>query len=218
MRDIEKRIARLLLQINAIKLNPAKPFTWSSGWKSPIYCDNRLALSYPEVRNEIKNSFTEIVKLHFPKTELITGVATGAIAHAALVADHLHLPFAYVRPQAKNHGLANKIEGKLLEHQKVLVIEDLVSTGKSSLAAVDALKNANCQVLGMTSIFTYGFKVAVDNFSQSGVTLIALSNYDTLIEEASAIGYITISQLENLKRWRTDPQNWLNTDTDETGK
>ncbi|MGD2034055.1 MAG: orotate phosphoribosyltransferase, partial [Bacteroidales bacterium] len=191
MKECKKKIAKQLLQINAIKLNPAKPFKWASGWNSPIYCDNRKTLSYPEVRQSICRCFTESIKLKYPDAEGIAGVATGAIAHGILVAESLNLPFIYIRSTAKSHGLGNQIEGVYKEKQKFVVIEDLISTGGSSLSAVKALRDANCGVLGMMAIFTYGFPVAVDNFLNANCELDTLSNYDVLIELAAKEGYIT---------------------------
>ena len=184
MTDLEKKIASQLLQIKAIKLEPTNPFTWASGWKSPIYCDNRKSLSYPETRNIIKNEITRIIMSEYTGTEVIAGVATGAIAQAALVADKLKLPFIYIRSGSKKHGLNNLIEGFYEKGQKVVVIEDLVSTGGSSLRAVEALREVGCIVLGMVSIFTYGFPVAEHNFKNANCKLISLTNYESLIELA----------------------------------
>ncbi len=208
MKDYEVLIAEQLLQINAIKLNPAKPFTWASGWKSPIYCDNRKTLSHPEVRNSICDAFVEIVRLKYPDVEGIAGVATGAIAHGMLVADRMKLPFVYIRSAAKGHGMENLIEGDFQPDQKFVVIEDLVSTGGSSLKAVNALLEAKCDVMGMVAIFTYGFPSAVDNFSQAGCRLDTLSNYNTLVETAVKSGYVSGSDLETLKMWRQAPDTW----------
>ncbi len=208
MDSISKTTAKNLLQIKAIKLQPANPFTWASGWKSPIYCDNRVTLSYPEIRNTIKSSFVKIISQNFPEAEIIAGVATGAIAHGVLVAEAMNLPFIYIRSSAKEHGMANLIEGKLDKNSKVVVIEDLISTGGSSLKAVDAVRNAGATVLGMVSIFTYGFKVAEENFQKSGCKLLTLSNYNDLIASASESGYIKPEDLETLKNWRKNPENW----------
>ena len=209
MKDCEKIIAKQLLQINAIKLNPAKPFTWASGWKSPIYCDNRKTLSYPQVRKFICQCFAEIIRTKYPDAEGIAGVATGAIAHGILVAEALNLPFVYIRSSAKSHGLGNQIEGFYSEHQKMVVVEDLISTGGSSLSAVKALQDANCKVLGMVAIFTYGFPVAVDNFFTAACQLDTLSNYEVLVELAAKEGYISTEEVATLKDWRMDPGNWM---------
>ncbi len=208
MESNAKKIAEYLLQIKAIKLQPSNPFTWASGWKSPIYCDNRKTLSFPEVRSFIRDSFVSLLKSSYPEAELIAGVATGAISHGALVADKLDLPFVYVRSGAKEHGLGNRIEGYFTSGQKVVVIEDLISTGGSSLNAVRALRDAGCNVLGMAAIFTYEFKRASDAFSAENVTLNTLSNYSVLIETALNTGYITVADLETLKLWRVDPSKW----------
>lgn len=208
MEKIARKTAEFLLQIKAIKLQPAKPFTWASGWKSPIYCDNRMTLSFPEVRNYLRDSFALKVKELYPDTELIAGVATGAIAHGALVADLLGLPFIYVRSGAKDHGLGNQIEGFYTKGQKVVVIEDLISTGGSSLGAVKALREAGCDVLGMIAVFTYGFQKAVDAFSAENCKLDTLSNYSVLIEIAVSSGYISSADVETLKKWRLDPSTW----------
>jgi len=208
MKESEKKIARHLLQINAIKLNPAKPFTWASGWKSPIYCDNRKTLSYPEVRTLICENFFELIRVKYPLVQGIAGVATGAIAHGVLVAEKMKLPFIYIRSSAKGHGLENLIEGYYEPGQKFVIIEDLISTGGSSLNAFNALRNAGCEVLGMLAIFTYGFPASVDNFLQAKCTLDTLSNYETLIETASETGYISDSEIDTLKEWRKAPDRW----------
>ncbi len=208
MKNTEQKIAELLLQIKAIKLSPANPFTWASGWKSPIYCDNRKTLSYPEVRDYLKNEFSLAVQEQYPSVEIIAGVATGAIAIGALVADELGLPFVYVRPKAKEHGMGNQVEGFLDKAKKVVVIEDLISTGKSSLNAVKALREAEADVLGMLAIFTYEFAVAENNFSDAGVELRCLGNYTALTEHAARIGYISADEISTLKDWRKDPGNW----------
>jgi orotate phosphoribosyltransferase len=208
MENNAKKIAEYLLQIKAIKLQPSNPFTWASGWKSPIYCDNRKTLSFPEVRTYIRDSFASLVKSLYPEAELIAGVATGAISHGALVADKLELPFIYVRSGAKEHGLGNQIEGYYTSSQKVVVIEDLISTGGSSLNAVKALREAGCDVLGMVAIFTYEFKKAADAFASEKVALNTLSNYSVLIETALNTGYISNRDLETLKLWRLDPAAW----------
>jgi orotate phosphoribosyltransferase len=208
MENNAKKIAEYLMQIKAIKLQPSNPFTWASGWKSPIYCDNRKTLSYPEVRSYIRDSFAAIVKDLYPEARLIAGVATGAIAHGALTADKLGLPFVYVRSEAKGHGLGNQIEGYYEKGQKVVVIEDLISTGGSSLNAVRALREAGCDVLGMVAIFTYGFSKATDGFAAEKCPLNTLSNYNTLIEKAVESGYIGEKEVETLKQWRVDPSSW----------
>jgi orotate phosphoribosyltransferase len=208
MENSAKKVAEYLLQIKAIKLQPSNPFTWASGWKSPIYCDNRKTLSFPVVRSYIRDSFVEIVRNHYPEAELIAGVATGAIAHGALVAEKLGLPFVYVRSEAKKHGLGNQIEGHFEQGQKVVVIEDLISTGGSSLGAVKALRDAGCNLLGMAAIFTYEFKKASDGFAAAKCELYILSNYTALIAAAVESGYINSQDVETLKQWRTDPSGW----------
>jgi orotate phosphoribosyltransferase len=208
MGNFEKKTAEYLLQIKAIKLQPSNPFTWASGWKSPIYCDNRKTLSFPEVRSYIRDSFAAIIKDLYPQTEMIAGVATGAIAHGALVSDKLGLPFIYVRSGAKEHGLGNQIEGYFEKGQKVVVIEDLISTGGSSLNAVNALRESGCEVLGMVAIFTYEFKKAADAFASQNCQLNVLSNYSVLVETALKTGYIGQTEVETLKNWRLDPVNW----------
>jgi len=202
------KIAEYLLQIKAIKLQPSNPFTWASGWKSPIYCDNRKTLSFPEVRSFIRDSFVSLVSHRYPDAGMIAGVATGAIPHGALVADTMKLPFIYVRSGAKEHGLGNLIEGYFEQGQKVVVIEDLISTGGSSLNAVKALRDAGCRVLGMAAIFTYEFKKASDAFEADKCILYTLSNYSVLIETALKTGYITDKDVETLKKWRVDPSVW----------
>jgi orotate phosphoribosyltransferase len=208
MENSAKTIAEYLLQIKAIKLQPSNPFTWASGWKSPIYCDNRKTLSFPEVRSYIRDSFADLIKETYPQTEIIAGVATGAISHGALVADKLGLPFIYVRSGAKEHGLGNQIEGYYKKGQKVVVIEDLISTGGSSLNAVKALKDSGCIVLGMVAIFTYEFKKATEEFAAEECQLDTLCTYSMLIETAVKTGYITASDVATLKNWRSDPANW----------
>lgn len=203
-----EKIARSLLEIKAIKLNPGKPFTWASGWKSPIYCDNRLSLSYPNVRTLVKESLKKAVSKHYKGVEAIAGVATAGIPQGALLADSMSLPFLYVRSKSKSHGLSNQIEGELVPGQKVVVVEDLVSTGGSSLAAVDTLKNSGADILGMVSIFTYGFSVAKENFANAKVDLIYLSEYSLLIDMALAEGTIDPQTKETLDRWRRNPSNW----------
>jgi len=208
MEKLEKKIAQSLLQIKAIKLEPANYFTWASGWKSPIYCDNRKTLSYPEIRKIITNGFIEIIESKFGKADAIAGVATGAIAIGMLVAEALELPFVYVRPKPKDHGLGNMIEGEIKKGSNVIVIEDLISTGKSSLQAVEALRNAEINVIGMAAIFTYEFDHAIQNFIHDKVTLYTLSNYHILIETALETGYIKQNDIETLKSWRANPENW----------
>lgn len=196
------------MDIKAIKLQPNEPFTWASGWKSPIYCDNRKALSYADVRTFIKCAFADLARQKYADVDVVAGVATGAIAQGALVADLLGKPFIYVRSAPKDHGLANLIEGDLKAGQKVLVIEDLISTGGSSLKAVAALRDAGAEVLGMLAIFTYGFPVAANAFKEANVQLDTLSNYDDLIAEAVTRGYVSEGDIEALKQWRQDPANW----------
>ena len=208
MKKLEELIALQLLQIKAIKLQPANPFTWASGWTSPIYCDNRKTLSYPEVRNFIKIQFARRLMERWPEVDVVAGVATGAIAQGAMVADVLGKPFVYVRSSPKGHGLENLIEGDLKPGQKVVVIEDLISTGGSSLKAVEALRNNGADVLGMLAIFTYGFKVAEDNFANAGVENETLSDYQTLIKVAAEGGYVSSDDLSELSNWREDPANW----------
>lgn len=206
--ETAKETALQLLQINAIKLQPQDPFTWASGWKSPIYCDNRICLSYPEVRNSITEKFAALIKQEYGNVEVIAGVATGAIGIGMLVANALDLPFIYIRPEAKKHGRQNQIEGIVPDGKKVVVIEDLISTGKSSLLAVDALKKVNADLLGMVAIFSYGFKTADDNFNNAAIKLTTLSNYENLIELAQEKEYITANQTATLQSWRTDPSKW----------
>lgn len=208
MADTDRHIASLLLQSKSIILEPTQPFTWASGWQSPIYCDNRVTLSYPEIRDSIKEAFRKSIADHFDHPDLIAGVATGAIAQGALVADIMNLPFIYVRPTAKGHGRQNLIEGRLLPGQKVVVVEDLISTGGSSLKAVEALRQAGATVLGMVAIFSYGFEVAVENFKQADVELHTLTNYHMLIETALSAGDIQQDQVAMLQQWREDPAGW----------
>lgn len=203
-----KEVAALLLKAEAIKLSPQEPFTWASGWKSPIYCDNRVSLSFPLIRSEIKLLLTAAITTHFPEVQAIAGVATAGIPQGALVAEELGLPFIYVRSKSKSHGLTNQIEGKVSPSQKVVVLEDLVSTGGSSLAAVEALKAANLDVLGMACIFTYGFPVAEKNFSEANVDLVYLSEYSLLLEEALKQQIIDQGMTETLSKWRSDPATW----------
>jgi orotate phosphoribosyltransferase len=206
--DTAAPVAEMLLKIEAIKLNTAKPFTWSSGWKSPIYCDNRLSLSYPEVRNAVKQGLVNCIRENFFTAESIAGVATAGIAQGALVADAMNLPFLYVRPKPKEHGMENLIEGKVTKGQKVVVVEDLVSTGGSSLKTVTALRDAGFNVLGMVSIFNYGFDIATRNFYEANVSLISLSDYSHMLSQALQSKYITEDQVTSLKAWRVDPANW----------
>ncbi|MDQ3046173.1 MAG: orotate phosphoribosyltransferase [Bacteroidota bacterium] len=203
------KIAEFLLQIKAIKLQPNNPFTWASGWKSPIYCDNRVTLSYPKVRTFIRQEFVNAINEKFGKPDVIAGVATGGIAQGALVAQEMGVPFVYVRSEAKKHGLTNMIEGIVEKGQSVVVLEDLVSTGGSSLKAVDALREAGCDVKGMAAIFTYGFKTAIDNFKKSKCKLVTLTNYDTLITQALQSNYITDKDLKSLQSWRENPADWV---------
>ena len=204
----EKQIASLLLQIKAIKINVAKPFQWISGWKSPIYCDNRKTLSYPVIRNVIKEQFVELINDKFKNVEAIAGIATGAIAIGAIVADELNLPFLYVRSNQKNHGLQNLIEGEIIPNQRIVVIEDLVSTGGSSLKAVNTLRSNNCNVLGLIAIFTYKFKATENRFNESGCKLYTLCNYITLVNQAKQTGYISSEELDLIKQWHKNPENW----------
>ena len=208
MEQSAKKTAEYLLQIKAIKLQPSNPFTWASGWKSPIYCDNRKTLSFPEVRSYLRDSFAILIRELYPQAELIAGVATGAIAHGALAADKLGLPFIYVRSGVKEHGLGNQIEGYFEKGQKVVVIEDLISTGGSSLSAVKALREAGCNVLGMVAIFSYEFMKASDDFATENCALHTLSNYSVLIDTAVKTGYISQAEVETLKSWRVDPSVW----------
>lgn len=201
-------IATKLLEIEAIRLQPSKPFTWASGWKSPIYCDNRLSLSYPDVRTFIKLCLSQAVKEHFPTAESIAGVATAGIPQGALLADELNLPFIYVRSKPKGHGMENMIEGKVIPGQQVVVVEDLISTGGSSLKAVADLKAAGFEVLGMVAIFTYGFEIAKQNFEDADVKLICLSDYSAMLPQALANDYIDDDTLASLVEWRKDPASW----------
>jgi orotate phosphoribosyltransferase len=206
--DPALKVAEFLLQIKAVKLSPKEPFTWASGWKSPIYCDNRKTLSYPAVRTFIRQQFVHIINSEFGRPDMIAGVATGGIAHGALVAHDLGLPFIYVRPDAKGHGLKNQVEGDLSVGRSVVVVEDLVSTGKSSLNAVKALRDAGCEVKGMVSIFNYGFDEAKKAFLEEKVNLQSLTNYSVLLDQALRSDYITEKDLLPLNEWRRDPSNW----------
>ena len=206
--NTELKIAKILLQINAIKLSPKEPFKWASGWNSPIYCDNRTVLSYPDIRDEIKVELSNLLIKKFGKPDVIAGVATGAIGIGMLVADFLNLPFIYVRPEAKKHGRKNQIEGKIKQNQKVVVIEDLISTGKSSINAVKALRSQNIEVTGMVAIFTYGFDISVENFKNENLKLETLSNYKTLVECALNNNYINSEELKQLITWNSNPSEW----------
>ena len=209
MEKMEQLLAEKLLKISAIKLQPDNPFIWASGWNSPIYTDNRKTLSYPDIRSFIKVELCRLIMEEFGEVDAVAGVATGAIAQGALVADTLGLPYVYVRATPKNHGLENLIEGNLKPGQKVVVIEDLISTGGSSLKAVEAIRAAGCEVVGMAAIFTYEFPLAVENFRKAGVTLRTLSNYSSMLEAALATNYIKTEDVETLKEWRKDPANWV---------
>ena len=208
MNSLEKLTAEKLLRIKAIKLQPSNPFVWASGWKAPIYCDNRKILSYPVIRQFVKIEMSRIILEQYPEVDAIAGVATGAIAQGALVADALGLPFVYIRSTPKDHGLENMIEGDLRPKQKVVVIEDLVSTGSSSLKAVEAIRRDGSEVIGMIAIFSYEFPIAATNFKKEKVTLTTLTNYDTVLSEALRIDYIAESELETLKEWRLSPETW----------
>lgn len=208
--DKEKalKVAEFLLQIKAVKLQPENPFVWASGMKSPIYCDNRVTLSFPQVRTFLRQSYTEAILDHFEKPDIIAGVATGGIAQGALVAQELGVPFVYVRSEAKKHGMGNQIEGHFEKGQKVVVIEDLISTGGSSLKAVEALRKAELDVKGLVAIFTYGFDEAHENFANHECPYVTLSEYDILVEKASASNLITDTEKLSLQEWRKDPKNW----------
>lgn len=203
-----RKTAEVLLQVNAIKLSPREPFTWASGWKSPIYCDNRIILSFPHIRNYIRETMGKQIEKHYGKPDAIAGVATGAIGIGMLVAEYLGLPFVYVRPDTKSHGRKNQIEGFIERGQNVVVVEDLISTGKSSLNAVKALKEADINVKGMIAIFTYGFEVASENFEKEGVKLLTLSNYESLLEQAAYTNYISEAELKTLSEWNSSPSTW----------
>ncbi|WP_347156943.1 orotate phosphoribosyltransferase [Pontibacter chitinilyticus] len=202
------QVASFLLETEAVKLQPTQPFKWSSGWNSPIYCDNRVTLSFPHIRSYIKKKLAELVKEQYPQAEAIAGVATAGIAQGALVADLLEMPFLYVRPEPKKHGMGNQIEGRLLPGQKVVLVEDLISTGGSSLKAAEAVQAAGAEVVGMAAIFTYGFALAEQNFEKAGIPLHCLSHYDALTEAAAAQGYIPASAMETLAQWRQSPDTW----------
>ena len=207
-KDTAIKTAELLLQINAIKLNSKNPFTWASGWKSPIYCDNRVILSFPAIRNYVREEFSKNIEKQFGKPDVIAGVATGAIGVGILVAQELGLPFVYVRPEPKKHGRMNQVEGFLQKGQNVVVVEDLISTGNSSLLAVDALRNEGANIKGMAAIFTYGFPVAEENFKNANVDLFTLSNYENLLELAVDKEYIAEAELDLLTEWRKNPSGW----------
>ncbi|BFM44568.1 orotate phosphoribosyltransferase [Flavobacterium sp. CFS9] len=207
-KDTAEKTAELLLQINAIKLNPENPFTWASGWKSPIYCDNRLILSFPSIRNYVRDEFAKNIEKQFGKPDVIAGVATGAIGIGILVAESLGLPFVYVRPEAKKHGRQNQVEGFLQKGQNVVVVEDLISTGNSSLMAVEALRNEGANIKGMAAIFTYGFNVAEENFKNANIDLYTLSNYENLLDLAVQKQYISEEQQSTLQEWNVSPSTW----------
>lgn len=208
LNEVEQKVAESLLQIKAIKLQPKSPFTWASGWKSPIYCDNRITLSHPAIRTYIRQQLAQLIQEEFGTVEMISGVATAGIPQGVLVAQDLGLPFTYVRSSAKGHGRQNLIEGEIVEGQRVVVVEDLVSTGKSSLQAVQALRDAGCNVVGLVSIFTYGFDEAAKNFADAKCSLFSLCNYNALIQVAVKNSYILESDVELLQAWRKDPANW----------
>ncbi|GAA4798821.1 orotate phosphoribosyltransferase [Litoribaculum gwangyangense] len=207
-KETAKKTAEVLLQVNAIKLSPKEPFTWASGWKSPIYCDNRIILSFPTIRNYIRETMGKHIERQYGKPDVIAGVATGAIGIGMLVAEYLGLPFIYVRPDAKGHGRKNQIEGFVEGGQNVVVVEDLISTGKSSLNAVKALREAGVNVKGMVAIFTYGFDVAVENFKKENILLHTLSSYENLLEKALETKYITEKELKTLSEWNNNPSEW----------
>ena len=209
MKPTERILASELLRIKAVLLRPDQPFTWASGWHSPIYCDNRRILSVPALRSSVAGWLADIAMEKYPEAEVVAGVATGAIAHGVLAADKMGKPFVYVRPKPKDHGTGSQIEGVLPEGAKVVVIEDLISTGMSSLAAVKALRDAGAEVLGMVAIFTYGFPLAAQQFAEAGVKLDTVSNYAALIEEATATGYVRESDTEVLRQWRENPSEWM---------
>ena len=208
MNSIATEFAARLLEVKAVKVQPDEPFTWASGWKSPFYCDNRKTLSYPKLRSFVKDNLAKLVKDNFSEADAVAGVATGAIAQGALVADMLGLPFCYVRSKAKDHGMGNLIEGTLPQGSKVVVVEDLISTGGSSLKAVEALRAAGFEVVGMVAAYTYGFPIAEQAFQNAGVKLLTLTNYEAVVSAAIESGYITASQQPTLNEWRKDPANW----------
>ncbi|ASS48044.1 MAG: orotate phosphoribosyltransferase [Candidatus Fluviicola riflensis] len=207
-KDRALKVAEFLLQIKAVKLQPAQPFTWASGWSSPIYCDNRKTLSFPAIRTHIRQGYAEAILEKFGKPDVIAGVATGGIAQGALVAQELGIPFIYVRSSAKGHGMGNQIEGHFEKGQKVIVIEDLISTGGSSLVAVEALREAGCDVKGLIAIFTYGFDIAIENFKAADCPFVTLTDYDHLIDQAVKLEYINEADVQSLKKWRNSPGTW----------
>jgi orotate phosphoribosyltransferase len=207
-KDRALKVAEFLLQIKAVKLQPNDPFTWASGWSSPIYCDNRKTLSFPSIRTYIRQGYAEAILDHFGKPDVIAGVATGGIAQGVLVAQELGIPFIYVRSSAKGHGLGNQIEGHFEKGQRVVVIEDLISTGGSSLVAVEALREAGCEVKGLVAIFTYGFEIALKNFADAECPFVTLTDYEHLIDQAVKLDYINESNIASLKKWKNDPANW----------
>jgi orotate phosphoribosyltransferase len=207
-KDTALKVAAYLLQIKAIKLQPQKPFTWASGWQSPIYCDNRISLSFPHIRTYIKENLATYISKQFSEVEVIAGIATAGIAQGALVAEYLNLPFVYVRPEPKKHGMGNQIEGKLEAGQKVVMVEDLISTGGSCLKAVVPVREVGCEVLGVAAIFNYGFQNAVDNFKEAMVPFFSLSDYEHLILEAATSGYVSESDIAVLQSWRKAPDVW----------
>ena len=208
MKTLEKIYADKLLKIKAIKLQPSNPFTWASGWKSPFYCDNRKTLSYPDLRSFVKIQTARLILERFPEAEAVAGVATGAIPQGAMVADTLNMPFVYVRSKPKDHGLENLIEGELKPGTKVVVVEDLISTGGSSLKAVEAIRNYGCEVVGMVASYTYGFDVAEKAFKEAGVELVTLTNYEAVVAQALSTGYIKEEEVELLNQWRKAPSEW----------
>lgn len=209
MNSVDKLLAKKLLGISAVKLQPKNPFTWASGWKSPIYTDNRKTLSFPNVRTFVKIELSRLIAEKFEEFDVIAGVATGAIAQGAMIADELGMPYVYIRSAAKDHGMGNLIEGDIKPGQKVVVVEDLISTGGSSLKAVEAVRQAGCEVVGMVAIFTYGFPLAEEKFKEAGVTLYTLSNYNAVLEAAAETGYINSEDIETLKVWRENPSQWM---------
>lgn len=209
--EIEQKVAEFLLQIKAIKLQPNNPFTWASGWKSPIYCDNRITLSHPSIRTYIRQKLTTLIQEEFGSVAVIAGVATAGIPQGVLVAQELGLPFIYVRAKAKEHGRGNLIEGEFSPGQRVVVVEDLISTGNSSLQAVQALRDAGCEVAGLVGIFNYGFDAADENFKNAKCRFVTLSNYNALINYAAEHSFVSAGDLKLLRKWREDPQNWGNT-------
>ena len=208
MSTLEKIFAEKLLKVKAIKLQPTNPFTWASGWKSPFYCDNRKTLSYPDLRSFVKIETSRLILEHFPEAEAVAGVATGAIPQGAMVADTLNMPFVYVRSKPKDHGLENLIEGELKPGTRVVVVEDLISTGGSSLKAVEAIRNYGCEVVGMVASYTYGFDVAEKAFKEAGVELVTLTNYEAVVAQALSTGYIKEEEVELLNQWRKAPSEW----------